>query len=363
MPDGIKEVLSPLRLFQYVTVRAFCGAGTAFILCMVMAPWTIRYLKRLKVGQYERKEYVGQLYELHAGKEGTPTMGGILIIFSVLISVLLWGQVDSYLLWLAILTFVYMGLIGFWDDYLKMVRKNSDGLRARNKFALEVLFGIVMFISLVSVPETHEKVLQLMVPFIKEPVIHDMGILAGCLFMCGVIVGTTNAVNLTDGLDGLAIGCTGSVAMGYMIMSYVAGHAIFAHYLLIPYIRGAGELAIFCGCILGASLGFLWYNCHPASVFMGDTGSLALGGAIGVVAVLIKQELVLLIMGGVFVIEALSVILQVMSFRLTGKRIFAMSPLHHHFELRNWSETQVVVRFWIISIICAILGVLTLKIR
>jgi phospho-N-acetylmuramoyl-pentapeptide-transferase len=202
-----------------------------------------------------------------------------------------------------------------------------------------------------------------MVPFIKEPVIHDMGILAGCLFMCGVIVGTTNAVNLTDGLDGLAIGCTGSVAMGYMIMSYVAGHAIFAHYLLIPYIRGAGELAVFCGCILGASLGFLWYNCHPASVFMGDTGSLALGGAIGVVAVLIKQELVLLIMGGVFVIEALSVILQVMSFRLTGKRIFAMSPLHHHFELRNWSETQVVVRFWIISIICAILGVLTLKIR
>lgn len=363
MSDGLKEIFSPLRLFQYVTVRAFCGAGTAFILCMIMAPWTIRYLKRLKIGQYERKEYVPQLYELHSGKQGTPTMGGILIIFSVLISTLLWGRIDSYLLWLTLSTFLYMGLIGFWDDYLKMVRKNTAGLRARNKFVMEVLFGLTMFTCLIMVPETREKVLQLMVPFIKEPVISDMGILMGCVFMCAVIVGTTNAVNLTDGLDGLAIGCTGSVALGYMIMSYVAGHAIFAHYLLIPYVPGAGELAVFCGCLLGASLGFLWYNCYPASVFMGDTGSLALGGAIGIVAVLIKQELVLLIMGGVFVIEALSVILQVAGFKLTGKRIFAMSPLHHHFEMRKWSETQVVIRFWIISIICAILGVLTLKIR
>ena len=256
-----------------------------------------------------------------------------------------------------------MGLIGFWDDYTKVARKRSKGVRARTKVLLELAWCVVVMIVLLALPETKGKACQLMLPFLKEPLVADIGVVFGFLFMALVIIGACNAVNLTDGLDGLAIGCSASVGFSYFVMAYVAGHSTFAEYLKIPYIRGGGELAVFCGCLLGSCLGFLWYNCHPAKVFMGDTGSLAIGGALGMVAVLIKQEITLIIVGGVFVMEAMSVILQVASFKLMGKRIFAMAPIHHHFELRKWSETQVTIRFWILSILFALLGIATLKIR
>jgi phospho-N-acetylmuramoyl-pentapeptide-transferase len=256
-----------------------------------------------------------------------------------------------------------MALIGFWDDYTKVALKRSKGLTARRKFLLQFIWVLVVAAILLLLPETRNQVRQLMVPFIKEPVILDMGIVGVILFAALVMIGASNAVNLTDGLDGLAIGCSSSVALSYLVMTYVAGHMRFAEYLRVPYVPGSGELAVFCGCLLGSCLGFLWYNCHPARVFMGDTGSLALGGAIAMVAILIKQELVLIIVGGVFVMEAMSVILQVASFKLRGKRIFAMAPIHHHFEMKKWSETQVTIRFWILSIIFALIGILTLKIR
>jgi phospho-N-acetylmuramoyl-pentapeptide-transferase len=358
-----ESVFSPLRVLHYITVRAVAGAGTAFVLSLLAGPWVIERLRRLKVGQYVRKEEAPPLYALHAKKEGTPTMGGLLIVGCVLVSTLLWMDLSSFHVWMALATMTCMGLIGFWDDYTKVVRRRSKGLRARAKLGWQILWAAAMAAVLMLRPETAERARQLLVPFFKEPVVRDLGVWGTCAFVALVVVGATNAVNLTDGLDGLAIGCSSSVAISYLVMAYVAGHYAFAQYLLIPFVRGSGELAVFCGCLAGASLGFLWYNCHPARVFMGDTGSLALGGAIGAVAVLIKQELVLMIVGGVFVIEALSVILQVASFKLRGKRIFAMAPIHHHFEMMKWSETQVTIRFWILSIIFALLGILTLKIR
>ncbi|MFO7870407.1 MAG: phospho-N-acetylmuramoyl-pentapeptide-transferase [Kiritimatiellia bacterium] len=361
-PEKTQDFFSPLRVFQYITVRAVAGAGTAFLLVVIFGPAVIRHLKRLRVGQFVRKEEAPPLYELHSVKEGTPTMGGLLIIGAVCAAVLLWAPL-TWLTGLVLATLCYMGLIGFWDDYIKVCRKRSKGLKACAKLGLQVLWAGVVLIVLYSLPETHDKVLRLMVPFIKAPVIARMALPLAFLFVAIVVAGASNAVNLTDGLDGLAVGCTGSVALSYVIMAYAAGHAEFADYLRIPYVSGSGELAVVCGCILGACLGFLWFNCHPASVFMGDTGSLALGGAIASVAVIIKQEIALVIVGGIFVIEAVSVILQVLSFRLNGRRIFAMAPIHHHFEMKNWSETQVTVRFWILSIIFALLGVLTLKIR
>ena len=264
---------------------------------------------------------------------------------------------------MVLLTLFYMGLIGFWDDYKSITNKRSKGLRSRTKFGLQLLWTGVVVYALNAMPETRDTFRSLMVPFLKQPLVNDMGLIFTFIFMVGVIVGCSNAVNLTDGLDGLAIGCSSSVALSYLVMSYVAGHVVFSGYLNVPYVPDAGELTVFCGCLTGACLGFLWFNCHPAQVFMGDTGSLALGGSIAMVAVLIKQEVALVIVGGVFVMEAMSVILQVMSFKLTGKRIFAMAPLHHHFEMKKWSETQVVVRFWVLSIIFALLGILTLKMR
>ena len=359
----LKWLYSPLRVFQYITVRAVAGAGTAFVLSLLAGPWVINGLRFLHIKQYIRKEEAPPLYVLHASKEGTPTMGGLLIIFAIVCSSLLWARLDNVFVWLVLASLCYMGVVGFWDDYIKSFRKRSKGLNARSKLGLQALWAIAVVVVLFTLPETRQHVRHLMVPFFKEPVITDMGILGACLFVTIVVVGSTNAVNLTDGLDGLAIGCSSSVALSYLVMAYAAGHFEFADYLKVPYVKGAGELAVVCGCMAGACLGFLWYNCHPAKVFMGDTGSLALGGSIALVAILIKQELALIIVGGVFVIEALSVILQVASFKLTGKRIFAMAPIHHHFEMRQWSETQVTVRFWILSIIFALLGVLTLKIR
>jgi len=276
---------------------------------------------------------------------------------------MLWAKPSNFFVQLSVATMCYMGAVGFLDDYAKLRQKNAKGMSGRGKLLLQSIWAAVVLLVLLLHPDTSENVTSLMVPFLKDPLIKDMGVVFAFLLVAAVVVGATNAVNLTDGLDGLAIGCTSSVALSYLVMAYAAGHVSFAEYLYIPYVSGAGELAVFCGCLAGASLGFLWYNCHPAHVFMGDTGSLAIGGAIAIVAILIKQEILLVVVGGVFVMEALSVILQVASFKLRGKRIFAMAPIHHHFEMRQWSETQVTVRFWILSIIFALLGLLTLKIR
>ncbi len=355
--------MSELRVFKYITVRTLAGAATSFILCVMLGPWVIRTLRHLKIQQYVRKEEAPPLQVLHGTKEGTPTMGGILIIGSVTVSTLLWANPTNIFILLTLLTFVYMGMVGFIDDFAKLKGKSSKGLSAKAKFRLQLLWGLLMGGALLLIPETRDQARQLMVPFCKGPVIQDMGILFSILFAAVIIVGASNAVNLTDGLDGLAIGCSSSVAIAYLVMAYVAGHKAFSDYLFLTHIPGSGELAVFCGCLLGGGLGFLWYNCHPAQFFMGDTGSLALGGAIAMVAILIKQELTLVIVGGVFVMEALSVILQVASFKLRGKRIFACAPIHHHFEIRKWSETQVTIRFWILSILCALIGLATLKIR
>lgn len=355
--------VSELRVFRYITVRALAGAATAFLLSVFLGPWVIRQLKRLRVQQYVRKEEAPPLHALHGKKEGTPTMGGILILGSVTIATLLWAMPLNVYVLITLATFLFMGWIGFMDDYAKLKGKSAKGLSARAKSRLQLLWAVLLGVILLLLPETRAAVRQLMVPFFKDPVITDMGILVTLVFVALVVVGASNAVNLTDGLDGLAIGCTSSVALSYLVMAYVAGHRAFAEYLKVPYVAGSGELAVFCGCLLGGSLGFLWYNCHPAQMFMGDTGSLALGGAMATVAILIKQEIVLILIGGVFVMEAVSVILQVASFKLRGKRIFAMAPIHHHFEIRKWSETQVTIRFWILSILFALLGMATLKLR
>ncbi len=351
----------PFRIFQYITVRTVLGAGTAFLLCLTLGPFVIRKLREMSIGQVVRKQDAPA--PDHEHKEGTPTMGGILIIFSIVVSCLLWARIDVIHVGLALGTLCVLGAVGFVDDYRKIRQSHSAGLSARGKLLLQGGWAVLVGVVLLMHPATSEAVRTFMVPFQKDPVITDMGAILSVLLVALVIVGASNAVNLTDGLDGLAIGCTSSVALTYLVMAYLAGHAAFAEYLYIPHIRGAGELAVFCGCVSGAALGFLWHNCHPAGVFMGDTGSLALGGAIGAVAILIKQEITLIIVGGVFVIEAISVIVQVLSIRLTGKRVFAMAPIHHHFEKKNWSETQVTIRFWILSILFALIGLMTLKIR
>ncbi|MBL7114763.1 MAG: phospho-N-acetylmuramoyl-pentapeptide-transferase [Kiritimatiellae bacterium] len=355
----LQDVFSPFRLFRYITVRAVAGAGTAFLLSVLLGPWVIRLLRKLKIGQFVREE----MQQMHATKVGTPTMGGVLIVSSILLSTLLWVDVTNIQVWLVLGVMVYMGGIGFLDDYAQIMKQRSKGLSARGKMLLQILGGAIVVVVLRVLPEDAGRLQHVMVPFVKDPVIADIGLLFAFAWVILVVVGASNAVNLTDGLDGLAIGCSSSVALSYLVLSYAAGHAAFAEYLLVPYVRGSGELAVFCGCMVGACLGFLWFNCHPAMVFMGDTGSLALGGSIAMVALLIRQEVVLVLVGGVFVMEALSVIIQVASFKMTGKRVFRMAPLHHHFEKKGWSETQVTIRFWILSIIFALLGILSLKIR
>jgi len=359
---ALGDGLGIFNVFQYHTFRALGGALTALLICLWVGPWTIRLLTRLKLGQPLRsKEEVHQLADLHSGKKGTPTMGGILIIVSVTLSCLLWSRPNNAYTWLVLFSLVYLGGIGFLDDYLKVTKKKSDGLPGRLKLIAQFLLAVVVTGFLILYPETHANSSKLYIPFLKTPLV-EMGILS-FFFFAVVIMGTSNAVNLTDGLDGLATGCTITVASVYSIFCYLAGNAKFAKYLFIPAVPGASELTVFCAALVGASLGFLWWNCHPARVFMGDTGSLAIGGALGVVAICVHQELVLVIAGGVFVMEAGSVMLQVASFKLTGKRIFAMSPLHHHFELKGWNESTVTIRFWILSILFALLALATLKLR
>jgi phospho-N-acetylmuramoyl-pentapeptide-transferase len=369
----LTDVYTPLRIFRYITFRALMGAGTAFLLSLLLGPLVITWLRRLKIGQQVRTDAVLRAHLLK--KSGTPTMGGVLIIGTVLVSTLLWSVPSNGYVLLALGTMVVMGAIGFWDDYLKVSRKNPKGASGKKKLVCEIAWALVVVAVLYAWAPARDQVGKLMIPFMKDPLIQNLGVLGAALFLILVLVGSANAVNLTDGLDGLAISCSNSAAAAYLALAYVAGHAGFAGYLQVPFIPGAGELTVFCGCLLGAGLGFLWFNCHPAKVFMGDTGSLALGGSIAMVAVAVKQEILLVIVGGVFVMEAASVILQVVSFKTTGRRIFKCSPLHHHFEVLEKEaaerekrdlevvETMIVTRFWILSIIFALLGIATLKLR
>ena len=357
------DLLKAMNVFSYITFRAICAGVTAFLLSLLFGNFVIRKLISLKFGQPIRTAAeVHKLYELHGAKKGTPTMGGILLIGTLLVSSILWARWDNPFVWLVLFSTVFLGLIGLYDDWLKFARKNSDGISSRLKFLLQcILAGIFTWFFLTN-PKVSTIAQQVFIPFLKNPVILGMGGLTFVFYLL-VIVGTSNAVNLTDGLDGLATGCTATVAATYAVLAYVAGNIKAATYLQVPYVAFSGELTVLCVALLGSCLGFLWWNAHPARVFMGDTGSLAIGGMLGAVAICSKQELLLIIVGGVFVIEALSVILQVASFKLTGRRIFRMSPIHHHFELSGWKENTVIVRFWIMSVLFALLGLATLKLR
>ena len=335
----------------------FAGV-TAFLLCIFIGPAIFRKIRNLRVSEDGVREDAPSLDKLHRKKKGTPTMGGLAILFALLGATLLWADITNPYILLLLTTSVWLGLVGLLDDTLKYVMKSSKGMAASAKFSGQIIAGAGIALFLYFIPGWDT---SLTLPFVKNFTL-ELG-LCYIPFVVIVIVATSNAVNLTDGLDGLAIGCVIMVAVAYSILAYVTGHARFSAYLQIPYVPGSGELAIFCSALIGAGLGFLWYNCHPAEVFMGDTGSLSLGGAIGAIAVLIHKELVLLIAGGIFVAEALSVILQVLSYKWTGKRIFLMAPLHHHFEHKGWDETKVTVRFWIVGAILVFLSLATLKLR
>jgi len=354
----LHELVSFFNVFRYITFRAAMAAMTAFLISLIFGPIIIKILTRLKIGENIRKEESVKLYELHSKKQDTPTMGGILILLAVLSSTLIWADILNKYIILSLFSTVWLGITGFIDDYLKHIRKKSKGLNATAKFSSQIILGLILGIIIFS---KFEGSTRLDIPFLKD-VSLELGIFY-ILFVILVITGSSNAVNLTDGLDGLAIGIVIMVALAFSVLSYVSGNIKFSHYLLIPYLVGSGELTVFCAAILGAGLGFLWFNCYPASIFMGDVGSLALGGALGTVALLIKKELLLVIVGGIFVVEALSVILQVASFRLTKKRIFRIAPLHHHFQFLGWPESRVIVRFWIVASLLALLTLVTLKIR
>lgn len=334
------------------------AAVTAFLISLIFGPFVIKKLKKLKIGEQTRKEDSVKLDDLHRKKQDTPTMGGIFIIASVLFSTLLWADITNRFILLVLFVTLWLGITGFADDYLKQVKKKSKGLTAATKFTSQITLGLILGTVLFLNPAYDTK---LDIPFLKSFSL-ELGVFY-ILFVVLVIAGTSNAVNLTDGLDGLAIGCVIMAAIAFSILTYVSGHAQFSNYLLIPYIKGSGELTVFCASILGAGLGFLWFNCYPASIFMGDVGSLALGGALGTVALLIKKELLLVIVGGIFVAETLSVILQVWSVRFRKKRIFKIAPLHHHFEFLEIPENKVIVRFWIVAGLLALLTLVTLKIR
>ena len=355
----LREIFFGFNVFKYITFRAAMGSLTAFLLCIILGPWLIRKLSLLKIGEnIIASEVSPSLHALHYEKRGVPTMGGILILFSVIVSTLLWAKLDNKYISLILFSTLWLGIVGFMDDYMKYISRRSKGITMTAKLfgqsILAVLVGLFAFYD----PNIGQR---LDIPFLKDLIV-NLGFFY-IVFVVLVIVGSSNAVNLTDGLDGLAIGCMVMVAITYSVFSYVIGHAKFSSYLQINYVPGSGELAIFCASIMGAALGFLWFNAHPAEIFMGDTGSLALGGAIGIVAVLVKKELLLLLAGGIFVAEAISVILQVGSFKLRKKRIFLIAPLHHHFQLRGLAESKVTIRFWIIAVILSLLALATLKLR
>jgi phospho-N-acetylmuramoyl-pentapeptide-transferase len=359
----LSDQFGGFNVFSYVTFRAVAAAVTAFAASLLTGNWVIRKLVSLKVGQPIRTaDEVRRLAELHGPKQGTPTMGGVIVIGAVFVASLVWARPDNRFVWLVLFTMVYLGVLGFLDDYLKVTKKKTDGISGRIKLLCQFALACIVTAVFLTSPLLEVQARSLYLPFVKAPVITNMSWFT-ILFFAVVITGASNAVNLTDGLDGLAIGCTITVAFAYALLAYAAGNFRIAEYLQVPFYPFTGELSVVCSALVGAGLGFLWFNCHPAKVFMGDTGSLAIGGMIGVVAICCKQEVLLAVVGGVFVIEAFSVILQVMSFQLTGRRIFAMSPLHHHFELIGWKENTVIVRFWIVSAIFALLGLATLKLR
>jgi phospho-N-acetylmuramoyl-pentapeptide-transferase len=359
----LSDQFGGFNVFFYVTFRAVAAAVSAFGVSLIFGNFVIRKLTALKLGQPIRAAAeVHRLAELHGGKQGTPTMGGVLIIGAVVVSSIVWARPDNRFVWLVLFSMVYLGALGFADDYLKVTKKKSAGVSGRTKLLFQIALAVIVTAVFLTSPLLEVQARSLYVPFVKAPVVTNMGWFT-LLFFALVIVGSSNAVNLTDGLDGLAIGCTVTVAFAYALLSYAAGNFRIAEYLQVPFYPFTGELTVVCAALVGAGLGFLWFNCYPAKVFMGDTGSLALGGMIGIVAICCKQELLLMVVGGVFVIEAVSVILQVISFQLTGRRIFAMSPIHHHFELVGWKENTVIVRFWILSGVFALLGLATLKLR
>ncbi|WP_136248572.1 phospho-N-acetylmuramoyl-pentapeptide-transferase [Halomonas borealis] len=356
LAELLAQFQSAFHVFNYLTLRMILGTLTALVLCLWLGPKVIRRLVERQIGQAVRDDGP----QSHLSKAGTPTMGGAMILMAIAISTLLWGDLRNHYVWVVLGVTLGFGAIGWVDDYRKVVEKNPRGLPARWKYFWQSVIGlaaaVILYVTAASPVET-----SLILPLFKEFVL-PLGVFYIVLTYL-VIVGSSNAVNLTDGLDGLAIMPTVLVAMGLAVFAYASGNAVFAEYLQIPMIPGAGELAVFCATIAGAGLGFLWFNTYPAQVFMGDVGALALGAALGVVAVIVRQEVVLFIMGGIFVMETVSVILQVSSYKLTGRRIFRMAPLHHHFELKGWPEPRVIVRFWIITVVLVLLGLATLKIR
>ena len=363
---------TPFRVFQYTTFRTAFAALTSLFLCLALGPWLIAKLREFQIGQYIREEGP----KAHMKKAGTPTMGGILIIISIVIPTLLWANLANPYVWIAMFSLVSFGLIGFWDDYAKVRRKQNQGLTVKQKFGLQILAALLVGFMLLALHAQKIYSTSINVPFFKtfKPDLlidaplrnwytYPLAFVFFFAFMVLVIVGSSDAVNLTDGLDGLAIGLMLIASFAMTALTYVTGHAQFAAYLDLARLPGASELTIFCSSMVGASLGFLWYNAHPAEIFMGDVGSLALGGALGVVAVLIKQEILLIFIGGVYVIEALSVILQVGSYKLRKKRIFKMAPIHHHFEALGWQESKIITRFWIAGLVMALFALTTLKLR
>jgi phospho-N-acetylmuramoyl-pentapeptide-transferase len=365
---------SPLKIFnvvQYVTFRTVASSMTALLISLLLGPWMIRRLQEFQIGQHIREEGP----KSHQSKAGTPTMGGVLIFVSIVLPTLLWGNLRNPFVWLLIFSALAYGAIGFADDYIKIRKKRNLGLTTREKLVFQFIVSFVIGTFLLYLANQHLYSTKLTVPFLKflqpdlvvdsllsQPIFF-LGYLPFLVFVMLLIVFSSNAVNLTDGLDGLAIGCTLIASTALTALTYVTGHKTLSEYLAIQYISGVSEVTVFCGAMVGASLGFLWYNAHPAEVFMGDVGSLALGGAIGTVAVVIKQELLLPFVGGVFIVEALSVMIQVASFKLTGKRVFKMAPIHHHFELMGWKESKVIIRFWIVSLIFGLFSLSTLKLR
>lgn len=361
------ELLYPLRdaffgfnVLRYITFRAMAAAVTAFLICLILGPWMIARLKRQGLGQEvrEKPEETRGLADWHQSKKGTPTMGGVLIVLAILTASLLWGHLRNPYLWLVMGVTVVLGALGFADDASKWRDKNARGISSRRKLIWQALLAFLVGSALYLDPSVGPR---LDIPFLKSWNVNLGFLYVPFAFL--VLGGTSNAVNLTDGLDGLAIGLCLLIALTYGALSYVTGHARFSDYLNILYVPGSGELAVFCASLFGAGLGFLWFNSYPATVFMGDTGALALGGAIGATSLVIKKELILILVGGIFVAEAVSVILQIASFRLYGKRLFAMAPLHHHFQLKGWSEPKVITRFWILGAILALLSMATLKLR
>jgi len=354
----LRELWFGFNVFKYITFRAAMASLTAFLLSLIFGPLIIKWLRQLSFGQNIRREYVESLYNLHKHKQGTPAMGGVLIILSITLSTVLWSDIANAYILVALAAFLWLGLVGFTDDYIKVVKKRNLGLTPKVKLLSQVLLGVLIafyVMMFTPIPTT------LSIPFLKYSAL-NLGAFY-ILFVILVMASASNAVNLTDGLDGLAIGCTIIAALTYSVLSYIAGNFKFANYLNIFYLPGSGELSVFCASMVGAGLGFLWFNSYPANVFMGDTGSLALGGGIGVVAIFIKKELLLFLVGGIFVIEALSVVSQVIWFKATKKRLFLMSPIHHHFQLLGWPESKITIRFWIIAIIMALFSLATLKLQ